>query len=131
MARSTPFSTTPPPPAGFRLRISHSALPATSCFPRGDCTLKTLSDDGVRVWIDDLLVIDDWQIQGATWTSATVRSGAVGEVHRIRLEYFQGQPHAEGWDDVAAVFLVEDGGPLQGVLLVVCGYPALRADRVV
>ncbi|HVV12772.1 MAG TPA: PA14 domain-containing protein [Amycolatopsis sp.] len=74
------------PATNFSLRaIGEIVFPAS-----GNYTLKTLSDDGVRVWVDDLLVIDDWQVQGATWTSATVHSGAAGEAHRIRLEYFQG-----------------------------------------
>ena len=78
------------PTAG--IPADHFSLRATGeiVFPAaGDYTLKTLSDDGVRVWVDDRLVINDWQVQGATWTSATVHSGAAGEVHRIRLEYYQ------------------------------------------
>ncbi|TNC25093.1 PA14 domain-containing protein [Amycolatopsis alkalitolerans] len=75
------------PADNFSLRATGEIV-----FPAaGDYTLKTLSDDGVRVWIDDALVIDDWQVQGATWTSATVHSNTAGDVHRIRLEYFQGQ----------------------------------------
>ncbi|WP_409467124.1 PA14 domain-containing protein [Amycolatopsis sp. GA6-003] len=70
----------------------HFSLRATGeiMFPAaGDYVLKTLTDDGVRLWIDDQLVIDDWHVQAATWTSATVHSNAPGEIHRIRLEYYE------------------------------------------
>ena len=32
----------------------------TLTFPAGTWRLRTISDDGIRVWLDDQLVIDDW-----------------------------------------------------------------------
>ncbi|WP_020647210.1 PA14 domain-containing protein [Amycolatopsis balhimycina] len=58
-------------------------------FPEtGDYTLRVLADDGVRVWIDDGTVIDDWKDTAASWRQATVRSDAPGRIRRIRVDYY-------------------------------------------
>ena len=59
-------------------------------FPQaGDYTLRLLVDDGIRVWLDDQLVIDDWRGTTAAWRTATVHSDAANSVKRIRVEYFE------------------------------------------
>jgi hypothetical protein len=35
-------------------------------FPAGSWRIRTMSDDGIRVWLDDRLVIDDWTWHGPT-----------------------------------------------------------------
>lgn len=46
------------------------------------------SDDGVRVFVDDILVINSWKIQAAANTYGEI---AVGDgYHTIRVEYFEG-----------------------------------------
>lgn len=50
-------------------------------------TLETLSDDGVRVWIDGRLLIDRWTTQSATTHRATVALTA-GVAHALRVEHF-------------------------------------------
>ncbi len=53
-------------------------------FPSGRYRLLVEVDDGVRLWVDDDLVIDEWHDSSATSYSAVVRlSGR----HRLRLEY--------------------------------------------
>ncbi|MGA8493188.1 MAG: PA14 domain-containing protein, partial [Terriglobales bacterium] len=54
----------------------------------GTYTFSTSSDDGVRLWIDDRQVIDDWGIHPAQTDRATV-TFAANSRHRIRMEYFQ------------------------------------------
>ena len=49
----------------------------------------TLSDDGVRLWVDDQLLVDNWTAHSATEDSGKIALAA-GEKHDIRLEYFQG-----------------------------------------
>ena len=51
-------------------------------------TFSTISDDGVRLWIDGLLVIDNWTDHAATEDVARVTLRA-GHWHKIRLEYYQ------------------------------------------
>ena len=52
----------------------------------GEYTLRTLSDDGVRVWVDGALVIDDWKLHEAALDLATLDGGH----HEIRVQYYQG-----------------------------------------
>ncbi|HWN94780.1 MAG TPA: PA14 domain-containing protein, partial [Methylomirabilota bacterium] len=47
---------------------------------------ETRSDDGVKLWVNDQLLIDRWQIQNATLTNAI--SLVAGVRYNIRLEYF-------------------------------------------
>ena len=54
----------------------------------GDYTFVTSSDDGVRLWMDDKLIIDDWSNHAARDDSATVRFEAKSR-HKIRMEFFQ------------------------------------------
>jgi hypothetical protein len=52
-------------------------------------TFTTRTDDGVRLWIDGELVIDDWTMHAAAERSAEVELEA-GRAHDLRLEYFEG-----------------------------------------
>ena len=55
----------------------------------GEYTLRALSDDGIRVWIDGALVIDDWAPHETTLDFTTLNGGH----HDIRVQYYQ----AGGW----------------------------------
>lgn len=59
----------------------------------GSYTFSVAHDDGVRLLIDDQLVLDDWAAQATHTSSATVSLGAGN--HRIVLEYFQGTGASE------------------------------------
>jgi GH43 family beta-xylosidase len=54
----------------------------------GTYTIITDTDDGVRVWIDDALVIDDWQGHFVTRNEAMVDLSA-GVPAKIRVDYFE------------------------------------------
>ncbi len=60
----------------------------------GEYELVTISDDGIRVWIDDRLAIDDWKPHESVVDRADVRPGK----HRVRLEYYQ----VDGWVELRA-----------------------------
>jgi formylglycine-generating enzyme required for sulfatase activity len=53
----------------------------------GDYTLTLASDDGVRLWIDDQLLIDDWTGHLLTRHRVPITLGA--EPHKLRLDYFE------------------------------------------
>jgi alpha-D-xyloside xylohydrolase len=59
----------------------------------GRYEIETISDDGVRLWVDGQLVIDQWQERGETRCSAALDLIA-GSCHALKLEYFQGGGHA-------------------------------------
>jgi hypothetical protein len=56
-------------------------------LPAGKWLIRTVSDDGIRVWIDERRVIDDW-----TWHPPKDNDAVVelheGE-HQIRIEHFE------------------------------------------
>ena len=77
-----------PPQAGvpsdnFSIRWTGTIRPPTS----GVYTLVTIADDGVRLWVDDELVIDNWMNQSATRRQAMVTLQADRSTS-VRLEYF-------------------------------------------
>jgi hypothetical protein len=67
------------------------ALEATGSvdLAAGEYTLRTLSDDGARVWVDGVLVIDNWKPHETAVDFAPLTGGH----HDIRVQYYQG----DGW----------------------------------
>ncbi|HTK82128.1 MAG TPA: NosD domain-containing protein [Bacteroidota bacterium] len=63
----------------------------------GTYTLRTISDDGVRVWVDDSLVIDNWSQHGSTLDYVSLSGGT----HRLRVQFFQ----VDGWTEFRLDFL--------------------------
>ena len=70
------------------------ALQATTAIelPPGTYTLRTISDDAVRVWVDDSLVIDHWDPHGSALAFASLGGGR----HMLRVQYHQDQ----GWTEL-------------------------------
>lgn len=55
----------------------------------GTYSFRFLADDGVRLWIDDQLVVDWWGVH-ANWSpSGTFINTVAGSKHRIRVDYFE------------------------------------------
>ena len=62
-------------------------------------TFYAITDDGVRLWVDNQLVIDQWVYQGPTESYGTIPLVA-GHRYNIQMAYFQGQGGAVaqlGW----------------------------------
>ena len=68
----------------FSARWTGYFVPKTS----GDFSFYTSSDDGVRLYLDDVQIIDDWQRQVETVNTVVKRLEA-GKAYKIRLEYFE------------------------------------------
>ena len=66
-------------------------------LPAGTHTLRTLSDDAIRVWVDGVLVIDHWTPHETMADYATIRGGA----HDLRVQYVQ----VDGWTELRVDFL--------------------------
>lgn len=62
----------------------------------GAVTFSTQSDDGVRLWIDDELIIDNWTLHGTTTDTASPVDLVSGEKYDIRMEFYE-----RGGGDVA------------------------------
>jgi hypothetical protein len=68
----------------------------------GTYRFTATSDDGVRVWLDGELIIDQWREQGATTFTAD-RTVSAGH-HNLRVEYFEARQTARirfSWDRIA------------------------------
>jgi len=57
-------------------------------------TFTATTDDGVRVWVGDKLVIDYWHNQAATPHSGQISLEA-GKLYNIRVEYYEAKGRAE------------------------------------
>jgi glucose/arabinose dehydrogenase len=82
------FGTTTPDP--FIAADTFSARWIGAVEPRftETYTFTTTSDDGVRLWVDGVLLIDQWNDHTAATHSAAVPLVA-GRRHAIRIEYYQ------------------------------------------
>lgn len=69
----------------------------TVTLPAGVHTLRTISDDAIRVWVNDSLVIDHWTPHESALAYATLPGGT----HRIRVQHVQ----VEGWTELRVEFL--------------------------
>jgi hypothetical protein len=58
----------------------------------GRHTLRALSDDAIRVWVDSKLVIDHWTPHETEADYASLAGG----VHDIRVQYVQ----VDGWTEL-------------------------------
>ena len=56
-------------------------------FDGGEYEFYATSDDGVRVYVDDNLIIDAWQIQPAT--DHKVTTSLSPGVHWVKVEYYE------------------------------------------
>ena len=71
--------------------VDHFAIRWTGYFvPKesGDYKFYTSADDGVRLYVEDEIAIDDWQPHSQTLDIAT-RHLMGGQAYKIRLEYFE------------------------------------------
>lgn len=72
------------PTDNFSVRWTGTLVPSVS----GTYQLGARSDDGVRVFIDDKLFIDDWRDRGAKTVTKPIELGA-GREYKIRIEYYE------------------------------------------
>ena len=56
--------------------------------PAGKWRIKTISDDGIRVWLDEKLIIDDWTHHGPTPHDYQVNLDQA-QVINLRVEHFE------------------------------------------
>ena len=54
-------------------------------LPAGQYALRTISDDGVRVWVDGRLAIDHWNQHESALDMAPIATGR----HHLRVQYFE------------------------------------------
>ncbi len=91
-------SKTPVPELGFNnysIRLSGYIKPEKT----KECDIYTISDDGIRMFLDDKKVIDNWFDHGAVFDKSTIKIEAGKEI-KIVIEYYQHSGDAQlklGW----------------------------------
>jgi glucose/arabinose dehydrogenase len=58
-------------------------------------TFHCFSDDGVRLWIDNQLVVDNWVYQAVAEATSKPMRLEVGKKYRVKMEFFEGGGEAE------------------------------------
>ena len=71
----------------------------------GSYTLRSISDDGIRVWVDGKLVIERWSTHESTLDEAPLAGGR----HELRVQYYQNG----GWTELR-VEIVKSPPPSRG-----------------
>jgi hypothetical protein len=66
-------------------------------LPEGTYQIRTISDDGIRLWVDGKLVIDRWSVHESAVDTAALSAGK----HQLRVQYFQ----ADGWTELRVEIL--------------------------
>ena len=95
------------PGTNFSVRWTGKLIPTET----GRCTFNLTSDDGVRLFLNDELLIDNWTVHPPT-TDKTEYRVVKGQPIDLRLEYFQaeGLTVAQlGWGTTAATPAVDPG----------------------
>jgi len=60
-------------------------------LPQGQYVVRTISDDGIRVWMDDERIIDRWSPHESALDTVPVAGGK----HRLKVEYYEINGFAE------------------------------------
>jgi fibro-slime domain-containing protein len=80
------------PTDSFQIRWTGTVTPAFS----ETYTFYTQSNDGVRLWVDNQLVIDAWTNHNSREDSGTIALQA-GQSYDLRLEYYDNSSSALVW----------------------------------
>jgi len=75
------------PADNFSVRWTGHVSPSAD----GNYTFQTTSDDGVRLWVDGTLVVDNWTTHAPTTNSSPVLALKADFFYDIKLEYFEAQ----------------------------------------
>ena len=76
---------------------------AVVAVPNASMVLRTISDDGVRVWVDDTLVIDHWESHESAVDEVPIAPGR----HQLGVQYYQ----VDGWTEIRVEIVGRDGAP--------------------
>ena len=72
----------------------------------GNWVFRIVSDSGVRVWIDDTVVLDDWKNGAQRSRTFAFNNTAAGSSHRVRIDYY----HHVGTNTAFTLFATPPGG---------------------
>jgi len=71
-------------------------------LPGGEYCLRSISDDGIRIWVDNQPVIDHWAAHESEVDTAPLPAGA----HHLTVEYYQ----VDGWTELQVAIVPAGAG---------------------
>src|SRR5439155_10969118 len=74
-------------PAGLPVDNFSARWTGNFSFVGGNATFTARTDDGVRVFLDGVVIIDQWHDQQAT--TYTVTRAVTAGVHEVKVEYYE------------------------------------------
>lgn len=77
-------------PDNFSIRWTGTLTPPTT----GNYTFVTYSDDGVRVWLGNQIIIDNWRPHALTEDRSAVLTLTGGQSYNLRVEYYEATANA-------------------------------------
>ena len=84
-----------PPVPGINPHVCSIRYTGQLTSPKtGAYTFSARVDDGIRVWVDEVLIIDNWQLNDVGYSEGTVDMKA-GTVYSLKIEYFNALNEAE------------------------------------
>ena len=90
------FGWTNGPTAGFGQNDFSARYSADFTAPTSDAYIfHVVADDGVRIFLDDQMIVDSWKVQAPTAFDSKSIQLEAGSHHHFQLEYFQGDGGAE------------------------------------
>ena len=103
----------------------------------GDYVFSLYADDGAKLWIDKLLVVDNWGAHGPlTVTAKKPLHLEAGQPHDLKIEYFQGINGAEirlGWKKPGCTYqarnILPDLMPNMNMLYALRAYCEYTGDK--
>ena len=91
------------PAAGVAADHFSARFTQTLWFEGGSYRFSTRSDDGLRLWVGDLLVIDNWVDQQGGWQNREIYLGQ--GTYQVKVEYYEntgGALVSAGWERVGS-----------------------------
>jgi hypothetical protein len=96
----------------------------------GRYILASFSDDGIRVWMNDSLVINNWTIHYSTWNYDTLYLQA-GVIYDLRVDYFQNEGAALAflnWQQPGVTIPFTNNGNTADAIAASCYYQPIQTD---
>ncbi|HAS84124.1 MAG TPA: beta-glucosidase [Verrucomicrobia bacterium] len=117
------------PQPQFAVRWTGQLLPEKT----GAYLISGRCDDGVRIWLNGAMIVDDWSSHGVRSKVSDTLHLEAGKPYELRMEYFDGgdsaEAHLEWIPPKGAVEVVAEKTKSSTLVVYVCGFSTQHADE--